>query len=606
MGGSDQVVSLPKRLPIARKPIARALQGLPLFVIVSLSTVSIALAGNTIPPVCPGTDLGSSVPVAVSGTTLGASNLMGGASCGGLGGSKAPDATFLFTAPSTSSYIIDTAGSSFDTVLFVRDVTCTGPELACNDDSFGTRQSQVAVPMVAGESVVIVVDGYSTASGTFNLHIGLAPPTTTPTPVPPTRTSTATRTSTPTSTVLLVCPGTDLGASVPASVGGTTVGASNVLGGASCGGLGGSNAPDATFLFTAPSTDTYTIDTVGSLFDTVLYLRDASCVGPEVACNDDSFGTRQSQVTVPLLAGQSVVIVVDGYSTSSGTFSLHINAATVPTSTPTVVPPTDTPLPIDPPTETPTETSTPTSTAVPSRTPSSTLVPTSTPTNTPVPTETPIDTPTLTATETPLPTSTDTATATRTATPLPTDTPTDTPTSTSTQTPTNSPTATRTATPLPTNTPTSTATQTPTSTPTSTPTRMSTNTPSATRTKIPLPTDTPTSSPTSTSSQTPTYTPTATRTATPLPTGTPSYTPTSTAIQTPTSTPTSTSTQTSTNTPTATRTATPLPTGTPSYTPTSTATQTPTSTPTSTPTQTSTNTPTATRTATPLDRTSVV
>src|SRR6266404_5799060 len=45
---------------------------------------------------CPGTNLGNSLPVSVSGTTAGAANLMTGASCGG-GGTNAPDATFLYT-----------------------------------------------------------------------------------------------------------------------------------------------------------------------------------------------------------------------------------------------------------------------------------------------------------------------------------------------------------------------------------------------------------------------------------------------------------------------------------------------------------------------------
>src|SRR5262249_54016419 len=90
-------------------------------------------------PACPATNLGSSLPVTVSGNTLGAPNLVGGASCGGGGGS-APDATFLYTAPIAGSYTMDTFGSGFDTVLYVRNATCSGTELACNDDS-GSLQS---------------------------------------------------------------------------------------------------------------------------------------------------------------------------------------------------------------------------------------------------------------------------------------------------------------------------------------------------------------------------------------------------------------------------------------------------------------------------------
>ena len=122
-------------------------------------------------PGCPTTDLGSSLPVSVSGSTAGAANLAGGASCGGYGGSNAPDASFLYTAPVSGSYTIDTAGSAFDTVLYVRSTTCSGAELACNDDSGGTRQSRVTLTLAAGQRIVIVVDGYGAASGSFNLHI---------------------------------------------------------------------------------------------------------------------------------------------------------------------------------------------------------------------------------------------------------------------------------------------------------------------------------------------------------------------------------------------------------------------------------------------------
>jgi hypothetical protein len=110
------------------------------------------------------------VPTSYSGSTVGAPNLLGGASCGG-GGNSAPEASFRFTAPASGSYQIGTLGSAFDTVLYVRDGTCSGAQLACNDDANGTVQSLVSVPLSAGQSVVIVVDGYGTGSGAFTLTI---------------------------------------------------------------------------------------------------------------------------------------------------------------------------------------------------------------------------------------------------------------------------------------------------------------------------------------------------------------------------------------------------------------------------------------------------
>lgn len=150
-----------------------------------------------------------------------------------------------------------------------------------------------------------------------------------------------------------------------------------------------------------------------------------------------------------------------------------------------------------------------------------------TPAETPIATRTPQVTLTPTSTATP----SDTPTATPTNTPTPTDTPTATATATATNTPTNTATPTTTPTPTATATVTPTATATRTPSPTRTPTRTSTATPTASAT----PTRTPTSTATPTSTLTPSRTPTNTRT--PTATRTPTRTPTPSATFTPTLTP---------------------------------------------------------------------
>jgi hypothetical protein len=253
---------------------------------------------------------------------------------------------------------------------------------------------------------------------------------------------------------------TDLGSSVPITVSGTTAGGANLMTGASCGG-GGKSAPDVAFLYTAPFAGAYTVDTFGSAFDTILYLRNGSRTGAQLACNDNaSSGTLQSQVKINLTAGQSVVIVVDGRGTASGAFTLHVLSLSAPASTPTpsrsaTVGPTGTATPV--PTNTPPSTSTATlpSTATPSRTPTPTSSPSALPTLAPTnaPTSTPSATLTSTPTSTATPTVTKSPTSTLTQTPLNTTTPTRSPTATPTGTPTTSrtqtATATATATPVP-------------------------------------------------------------------------------------------------------------------------------------------------------------
>ncbi|MCX8072269.1 MAG: hypothetical protein N3C12_07450 [Candidatus Binatia bacterium] len=114
---------------------------------------------------------------------------------------------------------------------------------------------------------------------------------------------------------------TDLAGHFSAQVNGSTSGSSTRVG--SC---GGGEAPEAVLAFTAPRAGAYTFDTLGSSFDTVLYVLSHS--NTELACNDDvQVGVDAwSRVAVTLAAGQTVQVVVDGFSTQSGEFVLRVNA----------------------------------------------------------------------------------------------------------------------------------------------------------------------------------------------------------------------------------------------------------------------------------------
>lgn len=86
-----------------------------------------------------------------------------------------------------------------------------------------------------------------------------------------------------------------------------------------------SNAPDVIYEFTPQYTSTYDISLQGSLYDTYLYVNTTGdCPGEtQIACNDD-YGNLQSFLSLPLNAGQTYYVVVDGYSTHSGSYLLSI------------------------------------------------------------------------------------------------------------------------------------------------------------------------------------------------------------------------------------------------------------------------------------------
>ena len=91
---------------------------------------------------------------------------------------------FEFTAPRPGVYSINTDGSTYDTVLYAHDMSCTGVELACNDDdpsTFGVTSS-IELTLRAMQSIIIVLDGFSTSSaGDYTLNI-VAPPMIMPMP----------------------------------------------------------------------------------------------------------------------------------------------------------------------------------------------------------------------------------------------------------------------------------------------------------------------------------------------------------------------------------------------------------------------------------------
>src|SRR5438552_5569533 len=250
----------------------------------------------------------------ISGTTSGTSALAG--SCGSSG--TAPEHVFQWTPTVSGTAIIQTcgAGTTFDTVLYLRSGSCaSGPEVAagCNDDACLNatgliRASRLTPTVTAGQTYFIVVDGYGGSQGTFSLTVTPPLPTTTTTTLPG-----GGGCSSP-----MVLPASG------GTVSGATSGTSALVG--SCGSSG--TSPERVYQWTPAASGTATIQTcgAGTTFDTVLYLRSGACAsGSEVAagCNDDACANatglyRGSRLTPTVTAGQTYYIVVDGYGAAPG------------------------------------------------------------------------------------------------------------------------------------------------------------------------------------------------------------------------------------------------------------------------------------------------
>jgi hypothetical protein len=112
-----------------------------------------------------------------SGTTFALDDDYGpDTSVSGCAGGQGPDAVFFGTVPRESWVRIDSYGSAFDTVLYVRQGDCdAGAQVACNDDTDGL-QSEIVFVAEPGTVYYLFVDGYGDFSrGDYLLHVEVTP-----------------------------------------------------------------------------------------------------------------------------------------------------------------------------------------------------------------------------------------------------------------------------------------------------------------------------------------------------------------------------------------------------------------------------------------------
>ena len=112
---------------------------------------------------CWDADLGSTVPNTYTGTTVGFGD---DASPSCQADSTAEDFALRFEAPADGTYVFNTDGSAFDTVLSAFD-DCGGKELGCDDDGGDGLQSQLVLSLTAGDVVILTIDAFGEASGDF-------------------------------------------------------------------------------------------------------------------------------------------------------------------------------------------------------------------------------------------------------------------------------------------------------------------------------------------------------------------------------------------------------------------------------------------------------
>jgi subtilisin-like proprotein convertase family protein len=133
------------------------------------------------PAVLNGDDQSTAIPIAIPSTTTATTAVcFTDAYDGGTFGNTAPDTWYEVTAGScVGSLTASLCGSAYDTRLYILDAT--GAQIGYNDDDCGLQSEIILDYAVAGVSpgdiLYIVVDGFSSNSGSYTLDISEAPAT---------------------------------------------------------------------------------------------------------------------------------------------------------------------------------------------------------------------------------------------------------------------------------------------------------------------------------------------------------------------------------------------------------------------------------------------
>ena len=204
---------------------------------------------------------------------------------------------FLWVPPEDGLYrVLQSAGSNnFSAVALLHD-GCTGNALSCATPG-QNNQVDLVFDAAAGQEIVIVSEWEVFEPGEVSLVIDKFDAN--------------------------VGCGENIGNEVPLVAGGQTTDAGDDFEG-SC---SVNPAPEVELHWTAPVTATYQFSLHNSDYDTLMYIRDGGCEGPELGCSDDTITQNGlqlwSQLELPLVAGQTVSIFIDGFS-GGGDFSLDI------------------------------------------------------------------------------------------------------------------------------------------------------------------------------------------------------------------------------------------------------------------------------------------
>jgi len=200
-------------------------------------------------------------------------------------------------------------GANWDTQIGVYSGSCAALTCVAGNNNFCGRQSTVTFSSVSGTTYYIWVTGVIDARGNFSLS----------------------------ATCANVAPANDLCANAQAltcgqTVSGSTTGATADAVGTCTTALG--TAPGVWYTLTPANSGSVTVSLCGSSYDTKMGVFSGTCGALVCVAGNDDFCSLQSQVSFTATAGTTYRILVTGFSSASGSFTL---STTCPAGPPPVV-----------------------------------------------------------------------------------------------------------------------------------------------------------------------------------------------------------------------------------------------------------------------------
>ncbi|MGY8884834.1 MAG: hypothetical protein ACKVKI_04900, partial [Flavobacteriales bacterium] len=205
------------------------------------------------------------------------------------GGNAAPDVWYAYSgAAGAVTLSLCDGATDYDSYLRVYDA-CGGTQIAANDDSC-SLQSELEFAADGTSTYYIMVEGYGSGSGNYSLSVSVLSPG----------------------------GGDTCDGAYPVVSGETYVGDTSTMTD-----TGSNPSPDAWYSYNGAAGDVTLSLCEGTDYDSYLRVFDA-CGGTEIASNDDSC-SLQSEIVFAADAGATYYIMVEGYSSSSGNFSLAVS-----------------------------------------------------------------------------------------------------------------------------------------------------------------------------------------------------------------------------------------------------------------------------------------